>query len=134
MTITRGTAHTALRAAVLLAALSTTSCSTRDQGPIARESGPERVEGGVVFRYYDQDAKKVCLVGDFNNWSPLADPMKDMNGDGHWSLYYPLQPGTYRYKFVVDGRWVPDSSNPDSEPDGFDGINSVVRVLAASGP
>ncbi len=134
MTITGGSTRTALGAAVLVAALSAASCSPRDEGPIARESGPERVEDGVVFRYYDQSAKKVYLVGDFNNWSPLADPLKDMNGDGHWSLFYPLQPGTYRYKFVVDGRWVPDPSNPDSEPDGFDGINSVVRVLAASSP
>lgn len=134
MTIARGSTRTALGAAVLVAALSAVSCSPRDEGPIARESGPERVEDGVVFRYYDQGAKKVYLVGDFNNWSPLADPLKDMNGDGHWSLFYPLPPGTYRYKFVVDGRWVPDPSNPDSEPDGFDGINSVVRVLAASGP
>lgn len=134
MTMGRSTARTLLAAVVLLAALSVGSCSPRDEGPIGRETGPERVEDGVVFRYYNQDAKKVYLVGDFNSWSPLADPMKDMNGDGHWSLFYPLQPGTYRYKFVVDGRWIPDPSNSDSEPDGFDGINSVVRVLAASGP
>ena len=121
----------ACAAAVALAAgLAATlgGCGRGDQGLLQREVSPEIVEGGAVFRYVDTDAKKVFLVGDFNNWSPNSDPMKDLNGDGHWSLFYPLRPGTYQYKFVVDGRWIPDPRNQESEPDGFDGINSVVKV------
>ena len=95
---------------------------------LEREVSPEIVEGGAMFRYVNTDAKRVYIVGDFNNWSPNADPMKDLNDDGHWSLFYPLRPGTYQYKFVVDGRWIPDPRNQDSEPDGFDGINSIVKV------
>ncbi len=55
--------------------------------------------------------------------------MKDSNGDGHWSLFYPLEPGSYEYKFIVDGRWIPDPLNPLSKPDGFDDINSVVKIV-----
>lgn len=98
-----------------------------------REVSPEIVEGGAVFRYVNSDAKKVFLVGDFNNWTPNSDPMKDLNGDGHWSLFYPLRPGTYQYKYVVDGRWIPDPRNADDEPDGFDGVNSVVTVPEMGG-
>ena len=112
--------------------LNIVGCGSRNRAGIGRDPSPEIVEGGAVFRYIDPDAKKVFLVGDFNNWSPNADAMKDLNGDGHWSLFYPLRPGTYQYKFVVDGRWLPDPHNPDSEPDGFDDINSVVKIPEAS--
>lgn len=91
------------------------------------DQGPEITEGGAIFRYFDQDAQKVHLAGDFNNWSPAADPMIDRNGDGEWTLFYPLSPGRYEYKFVVDGSyWIADPKNPNSVSDGFDGRNSVI--------
>ncbi len=94
---------------------------------------PEVLKGGVMFRYRNGDAKKVYVVGDFNDWSPTSDPMTDDNGDGQWTLFYPLAPGRYAYKFVVDGKnWVADPVNPESEPDGFDGRNSVVVVPSAN--
>ena len=97
--------------------------------PSGRGMSPEYVEGGVIFRFYDPEAKHVYVVGDFNNWSVKADPMVDANGDGEWTLFYTLGPGVYQYKFVVDGTsWLPDPRNPESAPDGFDGRNSVVRI------
>jgi 1,4-alpha-glucan branching enzyme len=102
--------------------------------PVSQAMGPEAVEGGILFRYRNPDAKKVNLVGDFNDWSTTADPMTDDNGDGEYTLFYPLGPGTYAYKFLVDGRnWVADPWNPLSEPDGFNGRNSIVKILAATG-
>ena len=61
-------------------------CGAGKRAGIGRAANPEIVEGGAVFRYFNPDAKRVFLVGDFNNWSPNADAMKDLNGDGHWSL------------------------------------------------
>jgi 1,4-alpha-glucan branching enzyme len=99
--------------------------------PRGAVGGPEVLAGGALFKYRNSDAKKVYLVGDFNDWSPLADPMTDENGDGQWSLYFPLSPGSYAYKFVVDGKsWIADPTNPNGEPDGFDGRNSIVVILA----
>lgn len=101
--------------------------------PPASVGGPELVAGGAVFRYRNPDAKKVYLVGDFNDWSPSADPMTDDNADGEWTLFYPLTIGTYAYKFVVDGKnWVPDPTNPTSEPDGFNGRNSILKIPATA--
>jgi hypothetical protein len=100
-------------------------------GRDAARGGPEIAEGGVIFRYYDPDASRVQLVGDFNGWSPGAGEMADKNGDGQWTLFYNLPPGDYTYKFVVDSvHWIPDPKNPDRVPDGFEGENSVVRVPA----
>ena len=91
--------------------------------------GPEIVQGGAVFRYRNADARTIHLVGDFNSWDATLDPMNDENGDGEWTLYYPLTPGTYVYKFVIDSkRWVADPTNPLREPDGFDGDNSILKI------
>ena len=99
----------------------------------AGQGGPELVGGGALFRYRNGDAKKVYLVGDFNEWSPSADPMTDENGDGEWTLFYPLGPGRYAYKFLVDGKsWIPDPTNVLTEPDGFDGKNSILVILEAT--
>jgi 1,4-alpha-glucan branching enzyme len=116
--------------AVLLASFSLSGCfgGSKGGGPA---TGPEIADDGVIFRYFDQNARRVTLVGDFNNWSPTADPMVDENGDGEWTLVYNLPPGVYEYKFVVDGtEWVPDPRNPEKVSDGFNGENSVVRVRA----
>lgn len=108
-------------------------CSGSGPPPLGVGEGPELVAGGAVFRYSNKEARTVHLVGDFNDWSPMADPMTDDNGDGEWSLFYPLEPGRYAYKFVIDGRrWIPDPTNGNHEPDGFDGRNSIV-VIPASG-
>jgi 1,4-alpha-glucan branching enzyme len=120
--------HAELSTIAALIILTLLGCSSAGDRVTSDLMGPEIVEGGAIFRYQDTDAKRVYLVGDFNNWSPRSDPMKDPNGDGNWSLFFPLKPGTYSYKFVVDGRWVPDPHNPVDEPDGFGGLNSVVKV------
>jgi 1,4-alpha-glucan branching enzyme len=106
------------------------ACSSGKQKG-GEKGGPEFVEGGVIFHFYDSDAKKVHVVGDFNNWNRLADPLVDRNGDGHWTLFYTLSPGNYQYKFVVNGaEWIPDPRNPESTPDGFDSVNSLLRIPA----
>jgi 1,4-alpha-glucan branching enzyme len=113
---------------VVFAAVVAISCGGPPPPPTA--GGPEPVEGGILFRYRNGNAKKVNLVGDFNDWSPTADPMSDENGDGEFTLFYPLGVGTYAYKFLVDGKnWVSDPANPSSEPDGFNGRNSIVKVI-----
>lgn len=39
-----------------------------------------------------------------------------------------LAPGTYEYKFVVDGEWVLDESNPNFAANDFGTLNSVINV------
>jgi 1,4-alpha-glucan branching enzyme len=113
---------------LVLSVVTATACGGPPPPP--RAAGPEAVEGGVLFRYKNSDAKRVNLVGDFNDWSPTADSMTDENGDGEWTLFYPLGVGTYAYKFLVDGKnWVTDPANPSSEPDGFNGRNSIVKIV-----
>jgi len=118
-------------AIAIVIAFGLAGCGGPPPPPPPGAGGPEIMPDGAVFRYRNSDARKVNLVGDFNAWSPAADPMTDENGDGEWTLFYPLEPGRYAYKFVIDGKkWIADPTNPIAEPDGFDGRNSIVVIPA----
>jgi 1,4-alpha-glucan branching enzyme len=92
--------------------------------------GPVKLPDGYLFSFKDPSAANVHLAGEFNGWSEDATPMADPDGDGTWTVVVPLKPGRYEYKFVVDGgaRWVEDKGNPESVPDPYGGLNSVIVV------
>jgi 1,4-alpha-glucan branching enzyme len=81
----------------------------------------------VHFEYVDSHADSVCVAGTFNGWHPSANPMKAVV-HGHWRSDLVLQPGTYEYALVVDGRWKPDPQCGEKVENAFGGINSVLRV------
>ena len=69
----------------------------------------------------------VALVGNFNAWDPMADPMQALP-DGSFRFEIALNPGTYHYKFVLDSQeWIPDVHG-ERQPDSFGGENSILRV------
>jgi 1,4-alpha-glucan branching enzyme len=82
---------------------------------------------GVEFEVDFPDAGAVYLAGEFNGWDPNANPMVK-GDDGLWRGSIELDPGTYQYKFVVDGTWIEDPGNPESVDDGHGGVNSVLVV------
>ena len=72
-------------------------------------------------------ATSVALVGNFNAWDPKADPMQSLP-DGTFGFEIALNPGTYHYKFVLDGQeWIADVHG-ERQPDSFGGENSILRV------
>lgn len=73
------------------------------------------------------EAHTVCLAGRFNDWQP--DHLQS-DADGEWSIELSLPPGDYEYLFLVDDRWQPDPTCPESRPNPFGGQNSVLRVPA----
>lgn len=65
----------------------------------------------VKLIFDDPAARRVAVVGDFNQWTPSATPLSREPSSGRWSTVVPLRDGDHRYAFVVDGaRWVPDPS------------------------
>jgi hypothetical protein len=70
----------------------------------------------------------VVLVGDFNDWNPVATPLHRAP-DGVWSVTVPLRPGRYRYTFIVDGtRWRRDPAAPRALEDDFGAPTSVITI------
>lgn len=70
----------------------------------------------------------VKIAGDFNGWSPKELIRLRTDGRQRWCKSLRLKPGVYRYKYVINGTWVPDARNECSVDDNFGGQNSVIQV------
>ncbi|MDP2381471.1 MAG: isoamylase early set domain-containing protein [Nitrospirota bacterium] len=82
----------------------------------------------VSFEYFDPSATVVTLVGDFNRWDMKVRPLKRDAG-GLWKVRVQLEPGTYQYKFVVDGvRWEEDPLNLHRAYNEHGTFNSIRKV------
>ena len=80
---------------------------------------PTAVAGGVRFSFHGLAEKSVVLAGDFNAWSKDETPLRQ-DSSGEWSATVRLLPGSFQYKFFVDGsRYEIDSANP-ATIDNFD--------------
>ncbi len=90
--------------------------------------GVKQIGDEVVFAAKFEEARKVLIAGDFNNWSPMSTPMSTNGAPGVWISKLPLPPGRYRYRFVVDGKWVTDPNNKYVETNQFGELNNVVEV------
>lgn len=82
----------------------------------------------VTFQIRAEGASQVFLAGEFNGWSDTAQPVGDDDGDGVFTVTLDLDPGTYQYKYVVDGTWMPDPAATQGADDSFGGQNSIVEV------
>jgi beta-glucosidase len=45
----------------------------------------------------------VYLQAEFNNWCGLCEPLMDADGDGVWTRSRTMEPGTYQYKYTING-------------------------------
>lgn len=90
--------------------------------------GVKQVGGEVIFAARFDAAKKVLIAGDFNNWSPMSTPMINRGRPGEFYMCLPLRPGRYRYRFVVDGKWMTDPHNKYVEANQFGELNNVIEV------
>lgn len=73
-----------------------------------------------------RSVEEVRIAGDFNNWNEWGLKMEERSDGWHADLYLPK--GKTRYKFIVDGDWVRDPSNPLFEPNEYDDYNSVLWI------
>lgn len=79
------------------------------------------------FRLYAPAAKRVNLAGNFNNWNNKRLAAKK-DSKGNWMVKLNLKPGTYEYKFVVDGSWINDPNSAQSVSNAFGTHNSVIEI------
>ena len=74
----------------------------------------EQVEG-VRFAVWAPNARRVSLVGDFNDWNGTAHPMRARGATGVWELFVPgLREGAaYKYDILDEhGRQLPLKADP----------------------
>jgi len=90
--------------------------------------GVKQLGNEVFFTSKFESARQVLVAGDFNNWSPMVTPMHRNGRPGEWTMKLPLLPGRYRYRLVVDGRWMTDPHNKYVEVNQFGELNNIVEV------
>jgi chromosome partitioning protein len=90
--------------------------------------GVKQVGDEVIFAVKFEEAKKVLIAGDFNGWQAISTPLRANGTPGLWTTTLPLPPGRYRYRLVVDGKWVTDPNNQYVEANQFGELNNVVEV------
>ncbi len=73
------------------------------------------------------DAKEVYCCGDFNGWK-LDDSSRMQRDNGSWNKKIALKPGQYRYRFVIDGKWVEDPNNPVKELNPYGEMDSLIKL------
>lgn len=67
------------------------------------------------------------LVGDFTHWQQNPVSLKKLK-NGVWKASVPLAPGTYHYRFLVDGDWRDDPECTIRVNNPYGGQNAVRRV------
>lgn len=70
------------------------------------------------------NVQKVEVAGDFNEWVPMQ--MKKQKGE--FALILNVPPGTYEYKFIIDGDWQVDPDHSAWALNPFGTLNSVIQV------
>lgn len=78
------------------------------------QGGPNPIHG-VRFAVWAPNARRVSVVGTFNNWDGRRHVMRLRHGAGIWEIFIPqLQPGDL-YKFEIvgpDGHLLPPKADP----------------------
>ena len=96
-----------------------------DDAPLPRATGAPQPRGTTRFSIRAPEANRVDILGDFNEWTPVATRRA---ANGVWYADLSLPAGQYRYAFRIDGKeWrVPDGAT--AVDDGFGGKSAWITV------
>jgi len=79
-----------------------------------------------------ENLSRVNVAGSFNGWNKDADPLR-VSADGvTWTKHIKLKPGSYTYKFVLNGdTWITDPKAARNVDDGNGNTNSQLIIGGA---
>jgi len=95
---------------------------------LARLYGVRPTAKGVLFVQPAREAQQVAVAGDFNDWNPSRTPLRRDENLGVWQACVPIPPGRYRYRLVIDGRWIQDPHNATVESNPFGELNNILEI------
>jgi hypothetical protein len=94
--------------------------------PPRREA--DREDRTVIFTIEAPVNADVKIAGDFNQWVPETLHFNNFHGRPAWQKLVHLAPGSYEYKYIVDGTWIPDPENDKTRDNLLGGTNSIIDV------
>ncbi len=87
--------------------------------------GPRQISDGILFQFSSKTASTVEIAGDFNHWIP--EPLVRRGQDGLWQKVISVELKNFRYKFIVDGEWQVDPSQPMQKQNTYGGVDSYME-------
>ncbi|KQC29902.1 isoamylase early set domain-containing protein [Flagellimonas eckloniae] len=83
----------------------------------------------VTFSVPADEAKKVAVVGDFNNWNPKGSKLKKLkNGTFKGTFEFPNE-NSYEFRYLVDGNYINDAEADRFQWNDYAGTeNAVLEV------
>jgi hypothetical protein len=82
----------------------------------------------VMFTFEAPEDAHVLIAGDFTSWNSVSLEPWAANGKQLWRKAFFLKPGSYAYKYLINGQWLPDPANSETVSDNFGGANSLIEV------
>lgn len=87
----------------------------------------ETLKSREAFELVAPQAESVLLAGDFTGWQREPVQLKK-DRKGRWKTTISLTPGTYQYRFMVDGCWTNDPTAEAQVTNPFGTWNCVREV------
>lgn len=82
----------------------------------------------IIFTIQAPVNADVKIAGDFNQWVPETLHFNDFHGRPAWQKLVHLAPGSYEYKYIIDGKWIADPENEKTTDNLLGGMNSIIDV------
>ncbi len=106
-----------------------TASATTAQKNVAKLLGHRRTSQGVLFIYHALSPnQRISIVGDFNNWNSERHKLQYNVDLQVFEICIPLSKGSYRYRLVIDDRWVEDPHNNDKVVNDLGEQFNIMRV------
>lgn len=97
------------------------TAATPDAAP---DAAPVKSSSHVTLEWTPHTGSSVFVTGSFSDWK---EQHQLPTADGKYQLTLPLPPGKHVYKFIVDGEWYYDITQP-TETDSDGNVNNVLVV------
>ncbi|KAG0569552.1 hypothetical protein KC19_6G099100 [Ceratodon purpureus] len=91
-----------------------------------QDAGTSTLVVQEVEFFWKGPGSKVLLSGDFVNWESQL-PLEKTGSEGWFVVKQKLAPGTYKYKYIVDGEWQHSPDYP-MVSDNAGGFNNEITV------
>jgi chromosome partitioning protein len=82
----------------------------------------------ILFKLEAPEGSVVQIAGDFNEWVPESLDFTESQGRPLWQKTISLRPGSYEYKYLVDGLWIADPTNDSTVENSYGGVNSLINL------
>lgn len=97
-----------------------------DSGQISPSKIAKREIRNIMFQFKSSKIHMVSIIGDFNDWTPQA---LTKTKDNVWQIVFQLEPGEYKYNYVMNGKVVLDPNNMKPPVDNSRGFKSSVLTV-----